>query len=224
MKIYQLNLKCYSLSEMKQFYTEVLEMALLSESDQHFTILAGATKILFELDHDVPYYHICFRTGSDYFNHIFNKLEEKQALLPDEEGHYSMFWEGKQAYFFDPDGNILEALERPFHWGEDSPEKRWYDVGEIGMPVKHICDFHGELSHAVPTLFDKESDTFAFYGDSNGVFVLVKEGRNWYPTERKSAIHPTTVIVSGENEGKFKHPELPYTVIVQKEWNENIPD
>jgi catechol 2,3-dioxygenase-like lactoylglutathione lyase family enzyme len=223
MKIYQLYLKCFHLEAMKRFYTEVLDMKLVSESDQHFAVSAGTSKIYFELDVVVPYYHVCFRTGSDYFDEMFNRLAEKKLLLPDEEGRYSMFWEGKQAYFYDPDGNILEILERPFQWGENQPEKGWYDVGEIGMPVKQIGEMQSTLSQVVPTQIQKESDTFAFYGDCKGVFVLVKEGRHWYPTERKATIHPIIAVVSGEKEGRFKHPDLPYTIIVRKEWNETVP-
>jgi catechol 2,3-dioxygenase-like lactoylglutathione lyase family enzyme len=223
MKIYQLFLKCFHLIEMKKFYTEELEMKLISESDQHFAVLAGSTKLFFELDTEVPYYHVCFRTGKDYFDNMFQKLTEKSLLLPDEDGDYSMFWEGKQAYFYDPDGNIIEMLERPFHWGGNQPEKSWYDVGEIGMPVKQISETHEKLSQVVPSRYKGESETFSFYGDTDGVFVLVKEGRNWYPTERRATVHPIIAVVSGEKEGRFKHSDFPYTIIVRKEWNKKAP-
>jgi catechol 2,3-dioxygenase-like lactoylglutathione lyase family enzyme len=223
MKIYQLYLKCFHLEEMKKFYTEDLEMKLISESDKHFAVLAGTTKLFFELDKNVPYYHVCFRTDSDYFNSMFDKLSDKSLLLPDEVGNYSMFWEGKQAYFYDPDGNILEMLERPFHWGGNQPKTGWYDVGEIGMPVKQISALQETLSQTVSTIYRSESETFSFYGDTEGVFVLVKEGRNWYPTERPASIHPIIAVVSGEKEERFQHPELPYTIIVRKEWSENVP-
>jgi catechol 2,3-dioxygenase-like lactoylglutathione lyase family enzyme len=222
MKIYQLQLKCFHLQEMKQFYTEVLEMALLSESDTHFMVRAGSTKLYFEKGASVPYYHVCFRTGTEYFDHIFARLSD--LLLPDEEGSYSLFWEGKQAYFCDPDGNILEILERPFYWGEQGgPAFSWFDVGEIGMPLKSISETKDSLGAMVHTRYAAESDQFAFYGDQDGVFVLVKEGRHWYPTERGATIHPIVAVVSGEQEGRYKHPELPYHVIVRKEWNEKIP-
>jgi catechol 2,3-dioxygenase-like lactoylglutathione lyase family enzyme len=223
MKIYQLFLKCFNLAEMKQFYTKELEMELCSESEKHFVVLAGTTRLIFEQDKRVPYYHVCFRTGTKYFDHVFQKLAEKSLLLPDEEGNYSMNWMGKQAYFFDPDGNILEILERPFYWGETQPEDGWYDVGEIGMPVKAVPEMQEYLS---PYVFDQqkeESETFAFYGDQKGVFVIIKEGRNWYPTDLGATIHPIIAVVSGEKEGRFKHPDLPYKFIVRKEWNQTVP-
>lgn len=223
MKIYQLYLKCFNLEEMKKFYTESLEMKLISESDRHFCVSAGTSKIVFEKDTSAPYYHVCFRTGSEYFDHIFAKLAGESVLLPDEEGRYSMFWEGKQAYFYDPDGNILEILERPFTWGENKPQAGWYDVGEIGMPSPSIAEMKELLNPWIHTQYSSESEQFCFFGNKDGVFVLVKEGRHWYPTERGASIHPIIAVVSGEIEGRFNHPDLPYQIIVRKEWNEEIP-
>ncbi|MDQ0198643.1 catechol 2,3-dioxygenase-like lactoylglutathione lyase family enzyme [Neobacillus ginsengisoli] len=223
MKIYQLYLKCFHLDEMKKFYTEDLEMELLSESEHHFTVSAGTTKIFFELDTSIPYYHVCFRTGSKYIEHMYHKLAENKLLLSDEKGHYSMFWEGKQVYFFDPDGNILEILERPFHWGESQPEAGWYDIGEIGMPVPSVKKMQESLRPYIRDQRKDENDTFAFYGDQKGVFVIVKEGRNWKPSARAATIHPITAVVLGEQEGRFTHPELPYDVFVRKEWNDAVP-
>ncbi|TDK64785.1 VOC family protein [Bacillus salipaludis] len=151
MKIYQLQLKCFKLDEMKKFYTEDLEMELISDAETYFAVRAGTTKLIFELDNHSPYYHVCFRTNSEYYDKMYVKLAERKLLLPDEDGHYSMFWQGKQAYFHDPDGNILEMLERPFHWGENRPKSSWYDVGEIGLPVPSVKDMQN-------LLFSKVSD------------------------------------------------------------------
>jgi catechol 2,3-dioxygenase-like lactoylglutathione lyase family enzyme len=223
MKIYQLQLNCFNLSEMKRFYTEDLEMELRSESENHFTVMAGTTKLIFELDPSTPFYHVCFRTGTEYFDHMYQKLAKGALLLPDEEGHYSMFWKGKQAYFVDPDGNILEMLERRFYWGESQPQVGWYDVGEIGLPVKSVNQMQKSLSLFVDDQQKANEEKFAFYGDQRGVFVIVKEGRNWYPTEQSATIHPMKVVVSGQHEGHFTHPELPYELIIRKEWNNTVP-
>lgn len=107
------------------------------------------------------------------------------SLLPNQKGEYSMFWKGKQAYFVDPDGNILEMLERPFE-GTKKDWFQWHDVGEVGFPVKDVSAMEQELDQFLKNEQMDSSETFAFYGDRKGVFVLVKEGRNWYPTERVS--------------------------------------
>lgn len=223
MKIYQVNVKCFDILSMKKFYCETLNMPIISESETHFSVMAGTSKLVFEHDTKVPYYHLCFRTGSEFFDYMFQRLSDKNLLLPDENGQFSMFWQGKQAYFTDPDGNILELLERPFHWGDVAPDSGWYDIGEIGLPVKDISEMQNNLSDFVEDEQKSENDRFAFYGNQEGVFVLVKEGRNWYPTDRGATIHPIRAVVSGLHEGKFIHQELPYEIVVRKEWSGQVP-
>jgi catechol 2,3-dioxygenase-like lactoylglutathione lyase family enzyme len=223
MKIYQINVRCFDILQMKRFYTETLEMPIISESASHFSVMAGTSKLVFEQDTKTPYYHLCFRTCSDFFDHMYQKLMKKNLLLPDEQGEFSLFWQGKQAYFTDPDGNILELLERPFYWEGDAPDFGWYDIGEIGMPVKEISDMQNKLGPYIQDQQKSTNETFAFYGDQEGVFVLVKEGRNWYPTERRATIHPIKAIVSGVEEGHFVHQDLPYEIIIRKEWNAGVP-
>ncbi|NHM29878.1 VOC family protein [Bacillus sp. C11] len=223
MKIYQLNIKSFRLKEMKGFYTDVLKMPLVSESKNHFAVMAGTTKLVFEKDESITFYHLCFRTNDEFFEDMFEKLSSKKLLLPDEEGSYSMFWKGRQAYFTDPDGNILELLERPYTWSEEGVVKGWHDVGEIGLPVENIAQFQSELEDYKLNIFKRESDTFSFFGDENGVFVMVKEGRHWYPTENEAAVHPISVIVSGEIPGHIRHNHYPYEIKIRKEWEGTIP-
>ncbi|PLR94802.1 VOC family protein [Bacillus sp. T33-2] len=222
MKFYEVHFDCFNLEEMKRFYTEVLEMDLVSETDSHFAIMAGMTKIFFEKSTVLPYYHVCFRTGGDHFDFMFERLSEKRLLLPNEQGDYSLYWEGKQAYFVDPDGNILEMLERPFLYGDKQTEG-WHDVFEVGLPSKNVASMQGFLINYITDEYKADNDTFAFFGDHGGVFVAVKEGRNWYPTERASTIHPIRAVVSGKQEATLKHDELPYEFIVKKEWEGRVP-
>jgi len=222
MKIYEVWLKAYHLKEMKDFYTNQLEMDLISSDESYFSVMAGATKLIFEKVEKNPNYHLCFRTNLDYFNHIMKKLLPFNLFLSNEEGEISMHWKGKQAYFKDPDGNILEMLERPFIHQGDAPFG-WFDVSEVGMPVENVGHFQEELNTYVKDAFSEKSDTFAFYGDEEGVFVVVRKGRPWYPTEIGATIHPIKVVVSGKLEKTFNSNKYPYQIVVKKEWNEKLP-
>lgn len=51
----------------------------------------------------------------------------------------------------------------------------------------------------------------------------MKEGRNWYPTERAAFISPVKIFASGQRDARFKHQEYPYELIVRKEWEGSIP-
>lgn len=218
MKIDQLNLKCFDLENMKKFYTNVMEMTFVNESQNHFSVMAGTTKLVFEKDSSTPFYHVCFRTSEDYYQYVYEKLGQESVLLSNEDGEYSMFWKGKQAYFTDPDGNIIEMLERPFHENHKGKQPfGWFDVGEIGMPVSDIADMQNSLEAYIEDVEKSSSETFSFFGDKKGVFVLVKEGRHWYPTERSATIFPLKVYVTGNKDKTFVHETYPYEIIVRKE-------
>lgn len=209
MKMYKVTLKTYKLEEMKKFYTDVLEMELINSSKTSFSVKAGETELIFNKVDTIPFYHLCFRSNNDFFSKIFHKLNKIGVLLSDKEGNTLMNWEGNEAYFTDPDGNILEMLEREY-LGEGDVPSRWYDICEVGLPLRNIKETQAILSNF---LFDEEkrnNDDFAFYGNKLGHLVLVKEGRFWYPTKRKSIIYPLEVVVSGKVECEFKLLDYPY--------------
>lgn len=220
MKIYQVQLKCRHLEIMKSFYTNMLEMELINESAQHFTVMAGTTKIIFEKTEEHTFYHVAFRTESNYFDIMFKKLLKENLLLPNEEGEVRMFWEGKQAYFYDSDGNVMEILERPSK--EDAP-LGWHDVIEVGWPSGDVNEMQADLKSILATNYKRESGSFTFFGDEEGVFVIVNKGRNWYPTELPATIHPIKVVVSGNHDTRYTHPTSPYEIIVRKEWQADLP-
>lgn len=216
MKILQLKVQCFQLEKMKEFYHEVLEMELLMDRDHAFAVRAGNTKLIFEKDTRMPFYHICFLTNDENYNYMFGKLGNVSALLANEDGNYRMNWEGNQAYFTDPDGNIIEMLVRPSSHGE--LHEKWHDIGEVGMPVQNVADTQAELNSYIEDHHKKKSDTFAFFGDQNGVLVIVKEGRAWYPTERQAAVSPWKMIVEGEENWTYKHSAYPYEIESRKKW------
>lgn len=209
MKILHVRLECKHLERMKEFYTRFLKMELKEENSGSFTVKAGQSRLTFTKRENQPYYHICFRTNERFFDSMFEKIES--ALLPNEKGEVSMYWKGKQAYFHDPEGNVLEMLER-----KDVPKELldWHDVCEIGLPCENIRDMQEELSF-LNDQFRADSDTFAFVGDDNGAAVVVKGGREWYPTARGSEIHPIVLEVAGEVNLEYHHAVYPYTIVVK---------
>lgn len=220
MKIIRLVMETAKLAEMKKFYNEMLEMPMVREEETYFTVRAGKTLITFTESENAPYYHFALRTSLEKFDYFYDKLKVHHSLLKDEEGRTSMYWEGKQVYFYDPEGNVLEILERPNPYTTHSGP--YYDVCEIGMPagdVFKMAEFLGDIENVNPS----ESDMFAFYGDKMGNFVLVKDGRHWYPTERAATIHPLTVEIEGDHYKVLKHPKLPYTVKIKPVWKGSVP-
>lgn len=221
MKILRIVLETANLKKTKAFYKDILEMKVVREKDSFFTVQAGKSQITFQQSEEVPFYHFAFRTNGAYLDYLFKKVEESGAeLLSDENGHTSMYWEGKQIYFKDPDGNIVEILERDNPYSEEMDG--FYDICEIGLPSYDVDELSNFLG-AVPNQNIAESDLFRFHGDKLGNFVLVKEGRNWYPTPIPATIHPVTVEVEGSQYEVFRHSSLPYTIKVKEKMSYGLP-
>ena len=222
MKILRIVLETINIEKMKEFYSDILEMPIVREKEGFITFRAGNSHITFNQseNNEAPLYHFALRTNLVFYDYMFSKMNDyKVNVLPDSEGNMSGYWKGKQVYFTDPDGNIVEILERDIK-GKDS--QGWIDVCEIGYPCQSVEEMSGFLS-PIQDLNQSESDTFRFYGDELGTFVLVKEGRHWYPTNRPATIHPLVVEVEGEHQQILNHTSMPYTVKVKKPWLSELP-
>ncbi|KAA0547158.1 VOC family protein [Bacillus sp. BGMRC 2118] len=213
MEILKIKLCTLNIKEMKAFYTEVLEMELIEVSEKHFTVRAGNSKIEFHLSETLPSYHFAVRTNIAYLTYIFNKVSKthKDKVLCDIQGFESGYWKGKQVYFHDPDGNIVEIIEQQVRCDE------WYDVCEIGMPAGDVEQLAMELKE-LPNKNKPESESFQFFGDETGNFVLVKESRGWFPTKQPSTIHPIDIEIRAERvkNTTITSRNLPYTINVLK--------
>lgn len=225
MKILRVIFDTANIEEMKWFYHIVLEMPIVREGDSFFTVQAGKSQLTFQQAESVsqPFYHFAVQTNHAYFDYMYNKLlESKTTMLPDESGNTSLYWKGKQVYFKDPDGNIVEILERESPYLLEKKGNGWHHICEVGMPtpdVQLMCDFLNPILNSNPL----GSDTFQFYGNEWGNFVIVREGRNWYPTEEPAIISPITIEVEGDTYHTLTHPTLPYKIKVKQKWSKELP-
>ncbi len=222
-KIVRILLETVSIEKMREFYTDILEMPIIRTKTNIFTVKAGTTHITFQQSNkeEAPLYHFALRTNLAFYEYMLSKLIKHNVhLLPNSDGQLSGYWKGKQVYFTDPDGNIVEILEREIPNVEKSVG--WQDVCEVGIPTQHIDDMT-EFLFPIMNVNSSGSNTFRFYGDELGTFVLVREGRNWYPTSRPATIHPLLIEVEGDKYQVLNHPLLPYTVKVKKPWSNPFP-
>lgn len=198
MKIRQLKVRTNHLEDMKTFYSEVLQMPVIEESDTAFAVNAGNSIISFENNPQHVFYHYAFYVDELHFSRVLDTIQTHSPLLQDEEGQTEFFsglWQRKQFYFRDPQGNILEILPS----GERSAlENGWLRVQEIGLPAEHIDELRSQI-HMIKDEMVRASETIAFYGDPYGVFVLVQEGRAWFPTEEAAIASPVEVVIEHDH-------------------------
>ncbi|KZE47163.1 bleomycin resistance protein [Brevibacillus parabrevis] len=200
--------------EMLTFYTNVLQMPLVERSERSFSVRVGDALLVFQRAAEKPFYHFACGIAETAFDAYAKVIQEHRVVLRHKDGQeimQSYTWKGKQLYFSDPEGNILEMLAFP-----SEAKTSWLSIQEIGMPVPDVPAYAASLqSIPLPHTFEPESATFRFYGDQDGVLVLVKENRPWFPTDRGATIHPILVEAAsdpGQPRHFQPHPQLPYRI------------
>ena len=142
-------------------------------------------------------------------------LESKVAILevipPDKIADFHN-WNAKSFYFLDNNGNILEFIAR-FDL-ENEAEKSFdgssiLSISEIGFVSKNIeqlskelCEKYGLSAYSKQPKLEK----FIVLGTVTGLFILVEENRNWYPTTIKSKSFWTKVVF--QDNGKTNQLEF----------------
>lgn len=210
MKIRQLKLSTNHLEDMKTFYSEVLQMPVIQESDTSFAVSAGDSVLSFEDHHQHGFYHYAFYVDELHFSRVLDTIQANSPLLQDEEGQTEFFsglWQRRQLYFRDPQGNILEIL--PSAERSARPDG-WIRVQEIGLPVEHIDDIRTRIGD-IQDEIGRASDNIAFYGNQYGVFVLVQEGRAWFPTEDAAIASPVEVVIEHDQPLEIEHRNIRIT-------------
>ena len=107
-------------------------------------------------------------------------------------------WHARSIYFYDPAGNILELVARfDLKNKADQPfsSSQFLSVSEIGLVFKEetLSTQTEELIKQYHlSWFDKQPPLpqFKAVGDDEGLFIIVPEKRNWFPTTIPSGMFP----------------------------------
>lgn len=191
MRFNKLKLGSKSVKKQQGFYADVLGFGIKKSTTDQLVIQAGFTEFIFSQQLDPPnLYHFCFLIPTGSLESSIQYLESREIeLLPFQEEKIIHFDTGRSIYFFDPDGNIAEFIERP---SLDYPAKKTFDiidvicVNEIGLPVLKTLGMSHELmtNKGVQPINPKAwNENFCWVGDHEGALIVVKEGRHWMPTE-----------------------------------------
>ena len=145
------------ISAMKAFYGKTLDLAILKERADRFTVEAGETRMTFVTSADTasgrpPFYHFAFNIPE---NKILKALEWQKARtpmlpipernraagFPPEVVDYS-HWNAHSVFFLDPAGNVVEYIARHDLKNGDSNAFSWGDIlyaSEIGLIVDDVA-------------------------------------------------------------------------------------
>jgi len=226
MKLFELRLKIGDLVEARHFYHDILNLPVLEETADLLVLQAGSTRLVFECV--VGWqgkYHFAFDVPENQIDEATAWITGK-AKLATSNGQTifksGIGWNANMVYFYDPAGNILEFIARhnqPNASDEPFSERSIIAISEIGLAVvdvertvKWLCD----TLHV--TVYDGAgSNSFSAVGNESGLFIVVKQGRIWYPeTGIAARLNPVSVTLIGDKTEEYSVPGLPYHIRLVK--------
>ncbi|UQN09467.1 VOC family protein [Deinococcus sp. QL22] len=218
MHIESLTLFTPDLDVQHAFYTGVLGLDTVTRTPDSVTFQAGRTFLTFRQQGDPGRFsHLAFDIPRHQMDGAETWLRARVPLLEDEEGTsrfpLSEGWNSESLYFEDAAGNLLEFIARhdvlndhaaPFGSGGV------LHVSELGIVVPDVPAAVLDLERRFGLLtFHEQSGTFTPVGDHNGLLIVVREGRGWFPTGRPAAPAPFEITFNcGGSTQRFQHSDL----------------
>lgn len=190
----------------RQFYCDLLGFEELDASSTSFSFRAGKSIIHFAEKEAVPIYHFAFNIPENQRFEALAWIKERCTILSAGDDEIVDFanWNAHAIYFKDADGNILEFIARhdlPNASAEPFSIHHVLEVSEIGLVSPDAPSTYTQIKNELEIEpYRQHSERFAAMGDEHGLFIVVPDDRNWYPTEIPSRV--ADFRVKGSANGK----------------------
>ncbi|HLG41379.1 MAG TPA: hypothetical protein VI461_16995, partial [Chitinophagaceae bacterium] len=201
MQIRQLISETSKLEALKHFYENILGLSTESLTGREIKIKIGSTELVFRQAKAAdPFYHFAINIPANKIEEAKTWLKGKAELIWIDQYKSDIAdftsWHAKSVYFYDPAGNILELIARfdlDNKTNESFSSAQFLSVSEIGLVFKEDeLDKRTEalLQQYHLSYFDKQPPLpqFKAVGDDEGLFIIVPENRNWFPTSKPSGV------------------------------------
>jgi hypothetical protein len=143
-------------------------------------------------------HHFAFHTAA---------LEPWRERLDVSEEHDFTGWDGARAvYFRDAEQNIGELLARP----DPRPELA---LAEVGLPVEDVAAAVEALGELGIEPYRDWDESFAPLGTVDGLLIVVRTGRGWFPYDVPAGDAPIEVTVEGVRPGEVAVPGSGHRVV-----------
>lgn len=203
-----------SLDDQRAFYTRVLELPAETD-DAALDLRCGRSLLRFH--EGVGEYHIAFGVPGNRFQEARAWLAERTDLLT-EDGSDRFdfgFWDAEACYTLDPAGNVIELIA--LHGLDDAAGFTGGGdltcIAELGLPVPDVLATAKELEAAAGVGTwdgDPPAAGFSAIGARGASFIVVPEGRDWYPTDRPNGIAPITARIEADRDVVVEPAGTPY--------------
>ena len=199
MNIKELHLLSNDLSGTRHFYHENFGIPLVYESREKISVKLPGSLLHFHFsEKGNPQYHVALTIPSNRAAASLEWLKGKSEIIPVEEGQFIADfrnWNAESVYFFDNNRNIMEFIgRRDLNNATEVPfdSNSILAISEVGLVTRDVSATCQELQEQYGIgYFTRQppGKHFAASGDDAGLFIVVTEHRNWYPTEIPSALH-----------------------------------
>lgn len=190
MQIKELQLHCQNLALQLLFYRDTLQLPIVEQEAEQFTVQIGSSRLCFVQSTTPCYYHFAINIASFQAAAALHWLEERVELLPYKGNQLVDFknWQALAMYFYDPAQNIVEFIARRNleleHQGPFSPQALFH-LSEIGLPTEDVAACCQQLQSQLQLPhFDGDLQRFAAMGTEEGLFIIVdQKEKTWIPPE-----------------------------------------
>ncbi|GMK47146.1 hypothetical protein PghCCS26_42760 [Paenibacillus glycanilyticus] len=221
MIIQRLELYTPLLSEQKSFYTGLLGLPLIEETEDSFTVKAGHTRLTFKQANESYVYHFAFNIEENKLKSAVRFVRERTRTLSDgrDEIFHFQDWNAHACYFYDAAGNIVEFIARhnlaSQAEGPFSIQKDVQGISELGMPaaaVPEVVQYCRDELGIDP--WRGNGTNFQPVGDEHGLFIVASQDRSWFPTQTQAEVVPFSVTIAGAQDRRSVIPGYPYEIII----------
>jgi hypothetical protein len=141
--------------------------------------------------------------------HVAELESWKERLDVGEEHDFSSWGGARAVYFRDPEENVVELIARP----RARPE---LSLAEVGLPVEDVPAAVEALRSLLDLpLYSDWDESFAPLGDDDGLLIVVRVGRGWFPVGVPAGSAPVEVTVAGTRAGELEVPGSRHRVVAE---------
>lgn len=208
MQLQEIEIHSADLQGTIRFYHKILGLKIAEQNPHKISFIAGASMLTFyPSEAEMPIYHFAFTVPGNKLEEAFIWAKERINLLwiaPQCQITDFSDWNAKSFYFQDNNGNILEFIARYSIGNALAGRFRGSAVlaiSEFGIVVPDVPRFCNELMnrYAIP-VYSKQppQDHFTVLGNDEGLLIIVRKGRPWYPTSVEAEPFPFRLIIKDD--------------------------
>lgn len=205
MKLEHIQIQTNNIQQTKAFYQNIIGLPIIENNLESITVKAGNSILKFvENTQFKSIYHFAFNIPENQLEQAIAWCKNKvDLILIENQNVITHFenWNAHAVYFYDNNGNLLEFIAR--HDLDNTQTEKFssdsiLNISEIGIVNENPFELGNQLiaEHGLH-FFTKNnnSEVFSAIGDDEGLLILVKPNRNWYPTQTPSESNPVKITL-----------------------------